>query len=224
VDTETCTDPDHTSGHGDEIVWTAVTDTLPSEKGNYYLTQDVTITKTWTPEPDTALCLNGHTITITGQGDSGVINAWNNFTLTDCSNETHYGQWNDGMTEYTISDDPPSSGTYDELTGGMLRDTTGKNVGIVVKNELNMYGGNLVGFQKNAISVSSTFHMYGGTLAGNRPDSEGVVVIHNSVFTMYGGLLTDNYAADNAGAVYAKTRVPLPWSAAASPEILGGAL
>ena len=46
--------------------WTA-TDSLPTDVGNYYLTENVTLTETWTvPNGTTSLCLNGKTISASG--------------------------------------------------------------------------------------------------------------------------------------------------------------
>ena len=51
--------------------WNSV-DSLPSEGGSYYLTEDVTLTEKWTLSSGTLnLCLNGHTIC--GKGHSRLI-------------------------------------------------------------------------------------------------------------------------------------------------------
>ena len=66
--------------------WTA-TDSLPSDAGYYYLSDDVTITTRWEPADGTVLCLNGHTISTKASTDLSnyAISVSKAFTLTDCS-------------------------------------------------------------------------------------------------------------------------------------------
>ena len=62
----------HTGDHGgytlpEGATWQGV-DSLPSDSGYYYLTQNVTISSTWSPKKDTVLCLNGYGISMTNNG------------------------------------------------------------------------------------------------------------------------------------------------------------
>ena len=59
----------HTDADGQEISFTPwkQTTSLPSEAGNYYLTENITLEKQWdVPKGTTNLCLNGYTIQETG--------------------------------------------------------------------------------------------------------------------------------------------------------------
>lgn len=98
--------------------WTSST-SLPSDPGTYYLTEDITLTGTWTAPAGTTLCLNGHTIS--GNGTFRLIYCSGALTITNCVTDEigGYGYWNDSGT-YCFSETPPSSGNYDTLPAGIL--------------------------------------------------------------------------------------------------------
>ena len=154
----------HTGTHTD-IVWTGVSSLEEiTGAGNYYLTKGVTISSTWKPADGTVLCLNGHTITMTGNDNA--INVTQNvtFTLCDCKGN--------GKITHT-----------DYKTGrGVLVDSDGT---------FNMYGGAIEGNTWHGVSNSGTFNMYDGVIKGN--DRCGVYNTENT-FNMYGGSIIDNKA------------------------------
>lgn len=87
----------HGGAHADEV-WRGVSslDEITTS-GNYYLTQNIELNKTWSPVAGVKLCLNGHNIT--ANADVDVITMPNSssfmiFTLTDCMGEngTTYGK------------------------------------------------------------------------------------------------------------------------------------
>lgn len=123
------------------------------DKGNvyYYLTDDVTISETWkVPETNGSivLCLNGHSITMTGSGPAIEVNGTSTsrktyLTITDCNGEgkiTHKGNAKGPAVkvgefgEFTMY-----GGT---ITGNHVTDSGG---GVYVDGKLNIYGGAITG-------------------------------------------------------------------------------
>ena len=171
---------DHTAADvKDFTAWTSTT-SLPDTAGNHYLTADVTISGTWKPVDGTVLCLNGHTITCTGDGiDAITINSGVSFTLTDCK-------------------------TGNEM-GKITHETGKKGSGVYNKGTFTMYGGNITGntatSEGGGVSMfTSTFTMYGGSITGNTATSGGGVSIWGT-FTMSGGSITGNTATSEGGGV-----------------------
>ena len=72
--------------HGSSVTWMKWTEktSLPDKAGNYYLTEDVTLSNTWYPKDGTVLCLSGHTITANGKFNVIRVEPMWSFTLTDC--------------------------------------------------------------------------------------------------------------------------------------------
>lgn len=170
----------HTDNKHTNIEWKPVSslDAITGA-GHYYLTKGVTISSTWKPADGTVLCLNGHTITMTGHDNA--INVTQNvtFTLCDCKGN--------GKITHT-----------DYKNGrGVLVDSDGT---------FNMYGGAIEGNTWHGVSNSGTFNMYGGVIKGN--DRCGVFNTKNtfneSTFNMYGGSITGNGLKDkeSLGGVY----------------------
>ena len=177
-----CGDKDCTT-HGKET-WTAVSSLDGLVAGRkYYLTQDVTLDKTWQPA-NIFLCLNGHKIT--GADGKAVIElSIAAFTLTDCK----------GTGKITHASGGTGCGVY--INGGTF----------------NMYGGSITGNtatdgkgRGGGVYVTSggAFKMFGGSITGNEAtDGGGVYMIgSNSKFTMKGGSITGNTADGNGGGVY----------------------
>ena len=155
----------HTDNKHTNIEWKPVSslDAITGA-GHYYLTKGVTISSTWKPADGTVLCLNGHTITMTGHDNA--INVTQNvtFTLCDCKGN------------------------------GKITHTDYKNGrGVLVDSDctFNMYGGAIEGNTWHGVSNSGTFNMYGGVIKGN--DRCGVYNTENT-FNMYGGSIIDNKA------------------------------
>ena len=138
------------------------------DKGNvyYYLTGDVTISKTWeVPEVNGSivLCLNGHRITMEGPGPAIEVNGISTsrktyLTITDCTGEgtiTHSG----GAKGPAVK-----VGEYGEFTmyGGSItgNHATDNGGGVYVDGALKMYGG--------AITGNSAAESGGGVYVGSR--------------------------------------------------------
>ena len=172
----------HTVG-GKDVTFTAwtETDSLPNKTGNYYLTDSVTLTETWTPVDGVILDLNGKNII--GETDHAVITVHGSFTLTDCEGTgtiTHgNGQNNTGVSV--------AGGTF-HMEGGSITGNSATNGGGVYV----FYG---------------TFNMRGGSISGNTATGNGnttgtgggVFVGEGSTFSMSGGSITDNTAVNGGG-------------------------
>jgi hypothetical protein len=120
-----CGDSSCTSD-GDPIDWKA-TATLPETSGSYYLTEDVTISTTWTPADGTKLCLNGHTIEYTGDSGS-VINVTGAFTLTDCNTTTAHAGYVDSSGLWYLGEKKSASDTEETIYGGIITGGKGTTV------------------------------------------------------------------------------------------------
>ncbi len=128
--------------------WTE-TDRLPDVAGDYYLTEDVTLSDKWTvPSGGTTnLCLNGRTIRETGR--TSVIQIDSN---------------NDCLT------------LYDCTGGGTI--TGGQNSGVYNSGVFIMYGGEITGNYTDAAGGGGVFNlgsfrMFGGAIRGNRTEGDG---------------------------------------------------
>ena len=160
---------------------------LPSkEGGKYYLTGDVTLTGTWTPAPNTVLCLNGHNITANVGFAAIIVN--NAFTLCDCKGgKDAYGQ-------ITHAVDKTGSGVF--MSGGVFH----------------MYGGSITGNTANVgggvYMAGDQFTMYGGNITGNTASEGGGVYVNKGCkFDMNGGTIGgtndgDANTANQGGGVY----------------------
>ncbi len=166
---------------------------LPAKCGNWYLTKDVTLTKTWdAPASTTNLCLNGHVIRQTGGcsvmtgggGDKHILNIY------DCDQATNHegyldkdGLWHLG----TLTDYAAASATKTDITGGIITGGSG--------------GGSGGGFLYTNGGIVT---LYGGTICGNLCSSGlgGAVSTGSGSFAMYGGAIRYNRAQDGAGGIY----------------------
>ena len=168
-----------------EVSFTAWTeaDSLPTSAGNYYLASDVTISATWsTPSGKTNLCLDGHTISLSGTGS--VINITNGSTLAvyDCESTGSAGSITGGNNSGNGGGVNVAAGTF-ELHGGSIEgNVAGNGAGVSVSN-------------------SGTFRMSGGAIQYNAGygNTGGVLVVNNN-FTMSGGAIQYN-AGKNFGGI-----------------------
>lgn len=160
----------------------------------YYLTEDVTISKTCEVVCDNAtsiyICLNGHSITMTGPGpaimlDGTTTGSRASLFITDCNGE----------------------GKITHAEG-----KTGPAVKVCGYGSFTMYGGTITGNHANGSGggvciegTNGSFTMYGGSITNNSATGSGGGVYvdgKNSSFTMYGGTITNNSAKNSGGGVY----------------------
>ena len=183
--------------------WTS-TDSLPTS-GAYYLTQNVTISGNVTLTGDVTLCLNGHTVTVSGIDikDGGTM------TLTDCADQQGTIQGSEGaVTGVLILGSKDSSTASFVMYGGKI---TGFKNAVIAKDYsgFTMYGGSITGNSTNsAAAVSglttgttmsdnkSTITMYGGDISNNTGEAGGGVYVgQNCTFTLAGGKISGNTAS-----------------------------
>lgn len=160
--------------------------------GNYYLTQDIEQTQTWSlTDAKVVLCLNGHNITANADVDVIKISYNAQLILTDCMGE---------KTEY-----------------GKITHKEGKvGRGIYVTSRFTMYGGEISGNTADAPSAfkkgygggvyvydGCSFTMNGGKITCNTAEfyGGGVYLSRKSDFTMNGGSITGNSAQMSGGGV-----------------------
>ena len=171
----------HKDASGDpvheDIVWTPVSSEsgLNNNGDNIYLTDDITLTRTWqiSAGGTVNLCLNGHTITANGDFDA--------ITLTSNTNTLNICDCNDsgvGKGIITHAEGTTGSGVYMTAADGR-------------KATVNMYGGTITGNTGHTVTVKNVDSTRGG----------GVYVDSNAQFTMRGGSITKN-TADVGGGVY----------------------
>jgi hypothetical protein len=171
----------------DDITFTAWTSTnsLPTDGGNYYLTNDVVLDNTWdAPNGAINLCLDGHSITAAEGKEIQLMDVENGATLNLYDKED-----NSGSISGAVSVNGAilvNSGTFN-MYGGTIKDnmTTDHGAGVRVQ-----YGG--------------TFSLYGGSIENNKTKNQGgfgggVHVEQNSTFNMSGGSIKNNTAFSSAG-------------------------
>ncbi len=112
---------------------------LPTEAGNYYLTADVTLSRTWTVSANIKLCLNGKNVT--GAADKDVIivsGSGGDLTITDCQETV--GKITGGS--HGIICNSNSSGGAGKLTlwNGSITGNNGYG-GVYNDGSFTMYGG-----------------------------------------------------------------------------------
>lgn len=176
----------HKDANGDpiheDIVWTPVSSASQIySSDNIYLTDDITLTRTWEISGDTGttqnLCLNGHTITAAGDFDAITIKN-NNYTLNICD-----CKGGGKITHGTKDDSTKYSGS-----GVYLSAYSGRNVTV------NMYGGTITGNTGHSVTVKGTDLTRGG----------GVYVDDYGTLNMCGGSITGNTAAQGGGVYYSE--------------------
>ena len=190
------------AGHTNHDNWIAINTanelTAITEAGNYYLTDNIELTKTYLqPANGVVLCLNGKSITEKGQLTVIAVPKNSTFTLCDCTTATEQGK----ITH---------------------EDAVGRGVYIMEGSTFTMYGGNITGNVVHAgdgggvyVSDGSTFNMFGGSITGNAArkvtsttggNGGGVYVGGGSKFEMSGSAsITDNTASgsnNGGGGVY----------------------
>ena len=176
----------HSCANTEFKAWT-FTDSLPTEAGNWYLTDNVELPETWELSANIVLCLNGHSITQTTTLRAVRILKGGMLTLTDCKG------------------------------GGTLTHAANVNgTGVYVAGTLTMYGGSVTGHTNSDsdggggvyVVKEGIFTMYGGSITGNTNTGShggaGVFVKSGGKFTLNGGSISGNTSKFNysAGGVF----------------------
>ena len=188
---------------------------LPNVAGNYYLTDNVTLSTAvnyegtrycgWEAPDGVVLCLNGHSITMKNpqktqeaNKDVDVIKAAGHFTLTDCTAENAQGTITHAVNttskeKYKGKGVKVLGGTFDMYGGTITGNTSNYDIG----------GSGVSVEGVSDTSKASIFNLYGGTITGNTATSGGGVHVRrivwygSSEFYMYGGSITNNTVDSN---------------------------
>lgn len=200
--------------HGNQT-WIGVSNlTDITSGGYYYLTDNVTLEKTWTCNDYVALCLNGKTITGAAGADAIKVASGKTLTITDCQDEvgkiTHVaGEKGRGI--YSLGNLSLYNG---EITDNMI--TNGDGAGVYVDaGSFSMYNGSIsantasAGKGGGVYATNSTgLTISGGSISGNVAKSGGGIYYKSTLlkaikFTISGGNIIDNAATNgNGGGVY----------------------
>ncbi len=232
-------EPGHTHDDITFVAWES-NNALPNSAGNYYLTQDVTISSAWSaPSGTTNLCLNGFGIKQTGY--DCVINVGSGITLNiyDCSDKVHYFDI-DSVDQYAININEIEGSGRQSFTGGYIAGgNQHEGAGIHVLNgTVNMYGGNIIGNrgdnEGNGGGVligeewdeyqyaNGSFNLYGGSISYNYNNAgAGVYVFYKSTFTLNGGSVDHNHGGW-AGGIFAHGNVNISSGTVANNTVNGG--
>ena len=201
--------------------WTAIntaTELTGIDKaGNYYLTDNVTLTENeaWKPADGVVLCLNGYSITGADGQEAIQVNSGVTFTLTDCHTGNEVGQITH-KTDASGCGVDVQYGTFNMYGGSITGNQTdgnyndgttfGAGVYVATYSVFNMYGGKITGNMgysggggvyvapTYADSSRAVFNMSGGEISGNSSlygNSSGVYV-NGGEFIMSGGSITGN--------------------------------
>ena len=204
---------EHTGSHLIDLpqgaTWTGI-NSLDNDlsAGYYYLTDNVNLTETWTPQDGVVLCLNGKTITMNADDKAVIeVDSNNSFTLCDCKGEgkvTH-GTKPDGTNKYSGSG-VNVKGTFTMYGGSISGNTADQGGGVYNRGTFNMNGGTItsnIAINGGGVYINKgTFNMYGGTITGNKAkEYGGGVFINTGTFTMSGGEITSNSSESYGGGV-----------------------
>lgn len=155
---------------------------LPTEVGNYYLYDDVTLTDTWNVPTGgtTNLCLNGHVIKQTATASVITVNDGATLNLYDCCDDydlPHFFTYSKtGAWTYV----PEPQGTFEPVTVDQITDATEDGTMVLVK------GGCITG----------------GVITGGNTDYGSGVFVYGGTFTMNAGSIVGNQTSTNGGGVY----------------------
>ena len=183
------------------------------EAGNYYLNNDISLSKFWEVPYDINLCLNGYQIKNTAGSDyRGYLIHMENKKLSLCNCNTipvDKSVLNGGVF---ISGSDSQLDLYRNVKIINSIDTTWPNKSVVrvCGGKFTMYGGTVSGDNKyggiyvtiegTSWDTSGTFVMKDGTITGN--SGAGVTVYGGSTVIMDGGTITGNVNGSNGGGVY----------------------
>ena len=188
------------------------TDSLPSAsdltegKGSYYLTNDVTLSGTWSvPAGEVNLCLNGKTITSTNV-NADAIGIGSGATLSLFDEDGDVGSIT-GITGSDRSGVRVNGGSF-SMYGGKI---TGNWRGVYNEGTFDLHGGKITenGDESDAApsgagvcNFSGTFRMHDGEISDNSTSSNGGGVYNGGTFELRGGKINGNSTTGNGGGVF----------------------
>ena len=164
--------------------------------GTYYLSDDLDM-NTITIEGDVTLCLNGRTLTHSGDTGSVIVVNSGTFTLCDCKDNT--GCITGGKGEIDGN----------SLYGGGIFVCRGARFimlgGTICGNTAKFGGGISIGGGNN--NANTSFTMSGGVIEGNTAESQGGGVFCGAMgeMTITNGVIKNNTAESRGGGIFAGT-------------------
>ena len=175
--------------HGNQT-WIGVSNlTDITSGGYYYLTDNVTLKKTWTCNDYVALCLNGKTITGAAGADAIKVASGKTLTITDCQDE---------VGKITHEQDKTGRGI---MSLGTLILYNGE----ITQNEI------LKGNGAGVYVDGGDFYMYKGSIFTNRVidsgNGGGVYAKNSTNFVISGGSIDSNRAPSNGGGIYYESTI-----------------
>ena len=187
-----------------DVTWQPVSDGIKSfaylPDGNYYLTEDITVTERKSINGNLTICLNGYNIYTTADTVFSYINHNATFNICDCSGKCEDGIWTWDGTVYANQEEGKSR-TYGAILNAQANSITC------------VYGGNFVGCKGSSTknggvfnvcndgfadvgatsnsdsSMFTRFTFYNGHAVGGTVTASGGVlnVWHNPKVRLYGG-------------------------------------
>ena len=153
--------------------------------GNYYLTQDMTITAiTSVTDLKLTICLNGYDITTTANAVIGTMKAGCELNFCDCSGvQNEDGTWTWGGTVY-------ANQTKSQSYGGI--------VNLWANSVANIYGGNFVGAKTTVYGGVFNVCNDGSSTAGGTSNTDPKLF---TSFTLYNGHLYGGMVTKAGGAI-----------------------
>ena len=187
--TKVYADGEHIHPDNESIKYTAWTDatSLPTSEGHYYLENDVTLASTFEVTKDVAndvtICLNGHGIKMTGQGNVFKITG-GELEITDCSDLEHkYKTLENGLAQV----DDSLTENYETFKGGYI---TGGN-GVETGGAFYVNGGQLI--IRRALIIGNSTTGNGGAIYVEK--TSNLTVVEKSY-------IIGNVAEKSAGGIY----------------------
>ena len=188
----------------EDVTWQPVSNGIKSfaylTDGNYYLTEDITVTERKSINGNISVCLNGYNIYTTADTVFSYINHNATFNICDCSGKCEDGIWTWDGTVYANQEEGKSR-TYGAILNAQANSITC------------VYGGNFVGCKGSSTknggvfnvcndgfadvgatsnsdsSMFTSFTFYNGHAVGGTVTASGGVlnVWHNPTVRLYGG-------------------------------------
>ena len=231
-----CGTVDCTLTRHENVLWTAISTeeelraiTGGSDRQYYYLTNNIELNNTsWNLTGSVSICLNGYSITATGDFDaitvgSGDISTAGNLYVCDCTgngkithakNKTGQGVNVNINSSFCLWGGSITGNRTDDYGGGVyLNGGFGYMSGGSITNNIAKDGGGVAirtaSFDdpdtQNA-RISGYFYMYGGTITGNMATNGGGIAVKDKTsFRTFGGSVIDNTATANGGGVYVES-------------------
>lgn len=188
---------DNSEHHG-ESDWTALTasDTTLTN-GKYYLSGDIEMGTITINGGDVMLCLNGQTLTHSGDTRSVIVVNSGTFTLCDCENDTGCITGGKGELE------------GNSLYGGGIYVCKGAQLimrGGTIRGNTAKYGGGIsIGGDNN--NAGTYFTMSGGVIEDNTASSHGGGIFCGGIgeMTITNGVIRNNTASSRGAGIFAGT-------------------